>query len=164
MMIFKHTWKQVLSDEKIQTRRPVKSGETCRDGITVSKHWISRFTFMPLEGANLLKWTYMNPRWQVGRTYAVQPGRGKKAVGRIRITGIRREWLDDISGEDCLAEGIQEIPNQWGTPWYRCPGLEGEWKSSRAAFRALWDNIYEGTEFEFDANPEVWVLTFEVME
>ena len=29
-------------------------------------------------------------RWRIGRTYAVQPGRGKKAVGRIRVTAIGR--------------------------------------------------------------------------
>jgi len=45
-------------------------------------------------------------RYQVGRTYAVQPGRGKPAIpeGRILITGKR---LEDrrISREDAKVEG-----------------------------------------------------------
>jgi hypothetical protein len=153
-MIFRQ-WKQILDGEKTKIRRPVREGDRL--------HSIGNFENGKPIAPDYYVGNDSRIRWKTWRVYAVQPGRGKKAVGRIRITGIRREWLDDISPEDCLAEGIQEIPNQWGTPWYRCPGLEGGWKSSRAAFRALWDSIYEGTEFEFAANPEVWVLMFEVV-
>jgi hypothetical protein len=47
------------------------------------------------------------PRYEVGKTYAVQPGRGKKAVGRIRI---KRRWLeitDVISHQQAMAEGFR---------------------------------------------------------
>lgn len=106
--------------------------------------------------------TFYQAKWIIGRTYAVQPGRGKNGIGYIRITDIGEERLRDISSRDCLAEGIREIPNQWGTPWYRCPVLDGEWKTRRGAFRALWNSIYISTESEFAANPRVWVLTFEL--
>ena len=41
-----------------------------------------------------------------GRDYAVQPGRGKHAVGRIKVTAVRRERLGDISQADALREGF----------------------------------------------------------
>ncbi len=45
--------------------------------------------------------------YQVGRTYAVQPGRGKRGVSglRIEILGIQREWLSHISVKDAWREG-----------------------------------------------------------
>ncbi len=46
--------------------------------------------------------------YSVGRTYAIQPGRGKPGIpqGRILITGCRLELrCDRISVEDAKAEG-----------------------------------------------------------
>jgi len=79
-------------------------------------------------------------------------------VGRIRITEIRRERLQDISCDDCLAEGIVEIPNQWGTPWYK--GIGGEWKASRQAFAELWDIINKKPGTRWADDPPVWVISF----
>lgn len=45
--------------------------------------------------------------YAVGKTYSVQPGRGKKAVARIRITLIRREDVRWICYNDVLAEGFE---------------------------------------------------------
>jgi hypothetical protein len=43
----------------------------------------------------------------VGRSYAVQPGRGKRAVGRIEITAIRYcARAGDITLDDAIAEGF----------------------------------------------------------
>ena len=162
-MIFRQ-WKQVLDGTKTQTRRLVKPDERCRDGITVSKHWISRFTFMPPAGEDLLRWTFMNPKWQVYHTYTVQPGRGKKAVGRICITGIRRERLQLISDEDAEAEGICLKHNRSGDcGWSN--GLDDllyprrEW-----AFKALWNSINKKPGTRWADNPEVWVLEFEAAQ
>ena len=83
------------------------------------------------------------PLYEVGKTYAVQPGRGKPAIGRIRITQIRRERLADINLNDVPAEGC----------------------GSLGAYANLWDSIYYGkrTGLRWEANPEVWALTFEVV-
>ena len=58
--------------------------------------------------------------YEVGRTYAVQPGRGKHALGRIRLRAIRREPAQDISEGDARAEGV----------------------ASPAAFREIWIELY----------------------
>ena len=82
--------------------------------------------------------------------------------GRIRITEIRREQVQDISKEDIMAEGICLKSNRSGdSGWSN--GLDGllhvrpEW-----AFRALWNSIHKpGTRWR--DNPEVWPLTIEVV-
>ena len=156
-MLFKPELCQAILDgRKTQTRRLVKSGEACRDGITISRHWISRFTFMPPPGEKLLKWDYIRPKWQVGRTYAIQPGRGKKAVGRLLLTGIRKEHLQEIS---CGGYMYRSDIQQEGCPFVNDPGQMGldevEW------FIELWDSINAKKGTRWDDNPEVWVLEFE---
>ena len=71
-MIFQHTWERVLSGDKTQTRRIVKWDESLvRPPLTVI--------------------TPDRAKYQVGKTYAVQPARTKKGIARIQITGIRHE-------------------------------------------------------------------------
>lgn len=132
-MIFKETWQQVLDGTKTQTRRPVKEGEY---GYRMYHPDVIQVIYK--HGGYI--------KWRVGKDYAVQPGRGKKAVGRIRITGIRRERLQEIRGRDVLAEGCGlAIP-------------------SRREFMELWDSLYRNTSYEWKRNPEVWVLIFEKEE
>jgi hypothetical protein len=116
-MIFAHTLESVLSGAKTQTRRLVKAGESLTaDGTCICA----------ASGRKL---------YQVGRTYAVQPGRGKRAVARIRIVGLRHESLGDISAEDARAEGF----------------------SSPSAFLEAWRAIH-GARTSLSA--EVWIIAF----
>lgn len=78
------------------------------------------------------------PRVIVGHSYAVQPRRGHKSLGRITVTGIRQERLGDISKEDAGAEGYQ----------------------SRQQFFDSWRRIHGS----FDADAEVWVVEFRLSE
>ena len=45
-------------------------------------------------------------RYQAGKSYALQPGRGKLAAGRITITEVRQEFLGDLSLKDAKREGF----------------------------------------------------------
>jgi len=93
-------------------------------------------------------------------TLPVQPGRGKKSVGRIRITKIRRERLGDISEADCLAEGIISGGELEGVPAYRCPVCGTGWYAPAfVVFACLWDCC--GGRWENDQNDDVWALEFE---
>ena len=77
-------------------------------------------------------------RWVVGKTYAVQPARTQRAVGRIRITDVRRERLGDITPSDARAEGFDTI-DEFVQTWTRLHG-------------------------RFDPEVIVWVVTFEPVE
>lgn len=81
----------------------------------------------------------------------------------IRITRIRVERLQDISDDDCLAEGIWEAHDvglEGVTYWYT--GLANSpYRTAREAYAALIDKINgKGT---WQSNPYVFVYDFETV-
>jgi uncharacterized protein YhfF len=46
-------------------------------------------------------------RYQIGRDYAVQPGRGQKQIARVTISAVRSEPLGEVTLEDARAEGFR---------------------------------------------------------
>ena len=90
-------------------------------------------------------------------TLPIKPHRTAKAVGRFHPINVRRERLQDISLDDVFAEGV---------------GIRVDGKLypitvkdvAHEEFARLWNSIYAGTEFKFAANPEAWVLTFELAD
>lgn len=82
----------------------------------------------------------------------------------IRITNIRVERLQDISEEDCMAEGIWRDNNvgfEGATYWYH--GLaNSSFRTAREAYAALIDKISgKGT---WENNPWVFVYDFELVK
>lgn len=45
-------------------------------------------------------------RYQAGKSYAVQPGRGKPEICRVTVMGVRRELVSDITLKDARREGF----------------------------------------------------------
>ena len=139
-MIFFHTHEQVLSRDKTQTRRPKKPGDELRrtdGGIPYVYNTITK-----------------RIRYCGGRDYAVQPGRSKHGLGKIRLTDIRMEKLLDISIMSAMAEGI--LPEGTTRPDLPTEYLRG--------FILTWERLYKGTPNEWAKNPEVIVLEFELVE
>ena len=103
-MEFAATWELVLAGRKTMTRRMVQG----RHAALLSPDGSPRApTTLPdgapvhavLAGGRL--------RYAVGKTLAVQPGRGKHAVGRVRVTAIRyHARAGAISEEDARSEGF----------------------------------------------------------
>jgi hypothetical protein len=124
-MIFAHTLDNVLLSKKTQTRRLVKAGEC----LCVSQTLLGEVVYVHIPGKRRV--------YEVGKSYAVQPGRGKKAVARIKITNLKREKICSIRTQDAKAEGF----------------------TSRKAFFAAWYAIH-GAKANLEA--EVWVITFEL--
>ena len=83
---------------------------------------------------------------------------------RIRITNIRVERLQDISEEDCIAEGIWRDDNvglEGVTYWYH--GLaNSSFRTAKEAYASLIDKISgKGT---WKINPWVFVYDFELIK
>lgn len=83
---------------------------------------------------------------------------------RIRITDIRTERLQEISDEDCIAEGIMKYPEvqkyMWGFSYIKGAALKFELSTTlREAYANLIDRISgKGT---WESNPYVFVYEFE---
>jgi len=155
-MIFQHTWKDVLSGRKTQTRRLVDADDEM-DYYRRDASWVKSRRPQRVKKNGRTKWC-------VGNRYAVQPGRGKKAVGHIRITAIRRERLWDITDADAIAEGcnariIGKIGH--GEPPFAFTDVI---LRARGEFTKLWDSIHTKPGTRWEDNPEVWVLAFEVID
>lgn len=83
---------------------------------------------------------------------------------RIRITNIRVERLQDISEEDCIAEGIwraHDVGLEGTTYWYH--GLvNSSFRTAKEAYASLIDKISgRGT---WESNPWVFVYDFELVK
>lgn len=129
---------KVMAGEKRETRRIVKDNEFL--GLDKDEQAIQT-VYRTKDGRAHVK-------WQVGRTYAVCPGRGKHAVGRIKIVRLSQENLQSIWGDDLIAEGLGDIPE-----FVR-----------EIHFSWLWDSINKTPGTRWDDNPDVFVIEFEVIE
>jgi hypothetical protein len=121
-MIFQHTLPNILNETKTQTRRIIKADEQ----VVRGRH--NKIHAVLLNGRT---------KWQVGKTYAVQPARGTCAIARIKLTKIRSEYITRISTKDAIAEGFAD----------------------RQDFLATWRNIHGLSGL----NVRVWVIEFELV-
>ena len=90
--------------------------------------------------------------------------RAKAMKHHIKITNVRVERLQDISEEDCIAEGIEkgDFTNTWDTFFFR----EGQnyitAKTARIAYSKLIDKV--GKKGTWESNPWVFVYDFELVD
>jgi hypothetical protein len=82
---------------------------------------------------------------EVGRVYAIQPGRGKAAIGQFYVKGVRKERLLDITDPGARREGFAD----------REAFLREFVRLNRMAQETV-----QGDEVFLSANPEVWVIEF----
>ncbi len=75
-------------------------------------------------------------RYEPGKSYALQPGRGKEAKHRITITEVRQERLGDITLRDARKEGFRTTQD----------------------FRDYWTKLYQ----RFNPDAEIYVISFEL--
>jgi len=119
-MLFSHTHEQVLDGSKVLTTRLVAPGDR------YETHPISREIVRVMDAGGRVK-------YEVGKSYAAQPGRGKEAVCRIRIKRILKNRLRDMTNEMVEQEGL---------PLRAWAGVAGEQEPGTAAFAELWDSMH----------------------
>jgi hypothetical protein len=72
----------------------------------------------------------------------------------LEITGVRSERLQNITADDCMAEGIS---------LHEIPGLGSDYSIIKA-YRDLWDSLNAKRGYGWDVNPWVWCITFRRVE
>lgn len=151
-MQFNHTWQKVLSGEKTQTRRislPHADGTGEFDCEMIG---------YPDGVMSVQRLKKHGDRWrtiyQIGKTYAVQPGRTAKGIARIRITGIRCEDVREINREDVEAEGFASRYAFWSV-----------WTKMHDPAMVKGDYLYAMLMTERPAERyAAWALTFELVK
>lgn len=71
-------------------------------------------------------------RYKVGHDYAVQPGRGKEQIARLKVLEVREEPVGAITHPDAKAEGFRNV----------------------AAFKAYWVRIHDAKWLSAAEDPE----------
>ena len=136
---------KVLDGSKTQTRRRVKDRDWIRwvkgsTEIVAHHHFKSPIGYSEDHGYDISGVNRAGRAlWTVCNTYAVCPGRGQKAVARIRILDIRAQSPSLISEADARAEGFD----------------------SREAF---WDKLRALYGDGVDLDALYWALTFELVK
>jgi hypothetical protein len=75
--------------------------------------------------------------YKVGQVFTVNPGRGKRNIGKARVTNVRREFLVDISNHEAREEGFENVPD-FMAAWKRINGtVEGNVRVWRVAFEVV---------------------------
>lgn len=80
----------------------------------------------------------------------------------IKITNIRTERLQDISEEDCIAEGIMFYPNDSPDKYYFFDEKSILFDTPKEAYADLIDNV--GKKGIWKSNPWVFVYDFELID
>lgn len=161
-MIFKQV-SEIISGQKTQTRRVVKSEErmakvpsgTPLEFMEIGTSWGD---IVAIRQNNRFKWrlfwSYAVVSKPGTRGVMWEPGTGKWYVPesvedvregyvplRVRVTGIRREPLQAITEADARAEGVESCGD----------------------YLRLWQSINDRAGVRWHDNPDVWVITFEVV-
>jgi hypothetical protein len=125
------TFEKVKGLCKFVTRRPIKK----EDEFEHEKGKILRV----IRGGRLL--------WEVGKDYAVQPGRGKEGEGRMRILHLEVDPNPgNLSYLEAILEGF-EHPDQFREVW---KAMYGEEALRHPAWRIRFAYIPEGWKFDVE--------------
>lgn len=129
---------KIRTGQKTQTRRPASADD---------------FTLIHADGCRAVYAPHL--KWQVGKTYAIQPGRGKAAVARFELLQIRREDVRAITLEDAIAEGFQTREEFWivWTQFY-----------DGVAYYLLKDGHWDCLNNRPDNLYDAWALTFRLVD
>jgi len=137
----------IFDGRKRMTRRPVKEEEEV--GWSTAPIRVDA-VLSGYPGKTRLK-------WKVGRTYAIQPGRGCKAVGSFELGGIRCERCCDISEDDVAAEGLRWNGERWKYGDHAIETADSYPVGHQAAYITLISSMYRS----FDPTDLVWVLEWD---
>ena len=167
----------VLNGKKTQTRRVINMTDTDREYLDTAFDWdlresviIDRYANYKVGEVVAVAQKYSELEYGVGW---VRRSINKEHVGwnnkmfvsademphHIRITNIRVERLQDISNEDCMAEGIYEVKGGFDETNYAYKGIGNSmFGTARCAYMSLIDKVCGC--YVWNQNPYVFVYEF----
>lgn len=80
----------------------------------------------------------------------------------LKITGVRVERLQDITEDDCLAEGIGQVIRESMPSLQQCGEYDSIDLDLVEQYGNLWDSIHGPSAWK--NNPWVWVVEFNVID
>jgi len=157
----------MVNGSKIQTRRVAQPGDRYHLASDPQRpRFLQYVRGVPTQGWDVLKVLRTNKAGRLyspfykGQSIAVCPGRGKKAVGRIRLTRIRLVPVDRITWRDASGEGVyRQIHYPDGIPHHYRMDYNGHTTVGRTppeAFLGGFARVHpKGTPTKY-----LWALTF----
>lgn len=143
MPIFQHTLQQVLDCTKTQTARIWKDyyriGDS-RNPYENQHHFHGHGSFFTLwsvkSGSPRIVYTF-------GGTYSVQPGRGQKGVGLMRIQKLWKQDVREYTDDDVRREGFSAAPI-----------------AARTRFLELWCKMHDIKAYDTSGNAGWWLSEY----
>jgi hypothetical protein len=132
---------KVKSGDKTQTRRLLVPYETAKHGEKIVRGARGARVRKQHSTVTVAGRLWLACRYETEHSYAVQPGRGREAIARLRVTDVRHERLGEITAEDARREGFKR------------KGF-----GSTAMFEEYWAKLHG----EWDPRVHVWVISFEL--
>lgn len=149
IMLFKpELIKLILKKKKTQTRRPSKDNESIDYIMVQKRHGNVVQKRLATQHHNKKGDLVLKTKYRIGKTYALQPGRGKPSIGRrILIKDIFKQKLLEISPSQAEKEGFESIDGF----------LRYFYKINQILFPDAPNFIHLSLP-----NPNVWVIKFEL--
>lgn len=176
----------ILSGTKTQTRRVVKDGPALHQGHTAWEMtrcpygqpggvlWV-RETWRHIEGGavydaagGVMDAFDSETIYRADKPHAHGPWKPAIHMPRwasritLEVTGVRVERLQDISEDDCLAEGIANVVRENLPRIQQCGEYDAIDVDPVAEYQSLWESI--NGPGSWDTNPWVWVIEFKRTE
>lgn len=84
----------------------------------------------------------------------------------LRVTDVGVERVQDITDADAMAEGFEGVPCDHPMGRYACEDCmnTGYREPPTVGFAELWDRLNAKRGYGWDANPWVWVISFDRIE
>lgn len=155
-LIFKHTWQWLekpsphTGEVKTRTSR-IKKGDQFWGRLMVPDTPIVYVYHLSESGMDEIKERLI---WRVGDSYAAQPGRGKHAIGRVKVLKIEEQDVRCINESEARAEGFASV-GDFLAVWVKMHD-----KKAYARWEVLGRDISYLLKRD-SANYQAWVLWFE---
>lgn len=147
---------------------PYQAGQKifCKETFSYSNQpWCDKTIFYKASHGDRIQHTFsVSQRENKWRSPMVMQEYDSRLTPLIKSIGVER--LGEISEEDCIKEGMEDLCayQDFATVCKLAKELGERNEDARPNFAAHWNATHKKPEEKFEANPWVWVCTMEVVK